>query len=179
MGKLNSNLRVIDTESFMYKNDKDEVVVAGFVSHIREVKTKNGHIMAYVTLKDMKGAIAVVFFADVYKEAYSLLHNDDPILIRGFVDVDGYDVKLIAARADSYRRAAAMNTETTFIDMLNEMRQRVEACQDIGELRKLQSDLYDVLIEIFSFLVRTEDRAGKRRMYKYGLQNTVTDKIGA
>ena len=68
--------------------------------------------------------------------------------------------------------------ETTFIDMLNEMRQRVEACQDISELRKLQGDLYDVLIEIFSFLVRTEDRTGKRRKFKYGLQDTVTDKIG-
>ena len=68
--------------------------------------------------------------------------------------------------------------ETTFIDMLNDMRQRVEACQDIDELRKLKGDLYDVLIEIFSFLVRTEDRPGRRRRFKCGLQDTVTDKIG-
>lgn len=68
--------------------------------------------------------------------------------------------------------------EATFVNILDEMRQRVEACQDIGELRKLQGDLYDVLIEIFSFLVRTEDRPGRRRRFKCGLQDTVTDKIG-
>jgi len=71
-----------DSETIQGKADRDNVSFAGIVSNIREVTTKKKDIMSYVTIEDLKGSISVIFFSDTYKNAYSLLHGDDPVLIR-------------------------------------------------------------------------------------------------
>jgi DNA polymerase-3 subunit alpha len=47
--------------------------------------------MAYVTLEDLKGSLTAIFFPEVYKKAYPLLHGEDPVLIRGIADVSEED----------------------------------------------------------------------------------------
>ena len=94
LSRFESRLSLVtnaDAVTILEKNDKDEAAVCGVVSHIREVKTKKKDIMAYVTLEDLKGSLTVIFFADVYKKAYPLLHGDDPVLIRGVADVSEED----------------------------------------------------------------------------------------
>ena len=86
-----------DTASIHEKNDKEEVAFCGVVSHIREVTTKKKDTMAYVTLEDLKGSITVIFFAEVYRKARPLLHGEEPVLIRGSVDVSEEGVKVIAS----------------------------------------------------------------------------------
>lgn len=86
-----------DTVNIHEKNDKEDVAFCGVVSHIREVTTKRKDIMAYVTLEDLKGSITVIFFAEVYRKARSLLHGEEPVLIRGSVDVSEEGVKVIAS----------------------------------------------------------------------------------
>ena len=110
-----------DAVTILDKTDKDEVAVCGIVGNIREVKTKKRDIMAYVTLEDLKGSLTAIFFADVYKKAYPLLHGDDPVLIRGVADVTeedltggdphtfnggkAKDVKIIAAEIETLANA--------------------------------------------------------------------------
>ena len=94
LSRFESRLSLVtnaDAVTILEKNDKEEAAVCGVVSHIREVKTKKKDIMAYVTLEDLKGSLTVIFFADVYKKAYPLLHGDDPVLIRGVADVSEED----------------------------------------------------------------------------------------
>jgi DNA polymerase-3 subunit alpha len=67
------------------------------VSNIRDVTTKKKDLMAYVTLEDLKGSITAIFFADVYRKASDLLHGDEPILVKGIVDVGEDSIKVIAA----------------------------------------------------------------------------------
>jgi len=71
------------------RNDKDNVTIAGIVNSISEKKTKRNDIMCYVTIEDLKGSINTIFFAEVYKKYYSLLHNDEPIVIKGILDISG------------------------------------------------------------------------------------------
>jgi DNA polymerase-3 subunit alpha len=52
--------------------------------------------MAYVTIEDLKGSIEVVFFADVYRKAYDLLHGEEPLLVKGTVDAGEESIKVIA-----------------------------------------------------------------------------------
>jgi DNA polymerase-3 subunit alpha len=88
-----------DTVEILEKKDKEEVRFVGVVSNIREVTTKKKDLMAYVTFEDLKGSITVIFFADVYRKAYALLHGEEPVLIKGVVDVGEDSIKVIATEA--------------------------------------------------------------------------------
>jgi DNA polymerase III subunit alpha len=88
-----------DAAAILEKKDKEEVSFAGVVSNIREVTTKKKDLMAYITIEDLKGSITVIFFADVYRKVYDLLHGEDPVLIKGVLDVGEESIKVIAAEA--------------------------------------------------------------------------------
>jgi len=88
-----------DSESILEKKDKEEVRFAGVVSNIRDVTTKRKELMAYVTFEDLKGSITSIFFADVYRKASDLLHGDEPILVKGVVDIGEDSIKVIATEA--------------------------------------------------------------------------------
>jgi DNA polymerase-3 subunit alpha len=85
-----------DADAILEKKDQEDVRFACVVSHIRETTTKKKDLMAYVTIEDLKGSIEVVFFADVYRKAYDLLHGEEPLLVRGTVDAGEESIKVIA-----------------------------------------------------------------------------------
>jgi len=86
-----------DSELLDGLKDKDPVSIAGVVSSLREIKTKRKDTMAYVVMEDLKGSFECIFFSDVYHQAYDILHGDEPILIKGTVDVGEETTKVIAA----------------------------------------------------------------------------------
>ena len=88
-----------DSSTLSSKSDRETVSLAGVVSNIREVTTKRKETMAYVTLEDLKGSVTAIFFPEIYRSAYGLLHGDEPLLIRGSLDVAEDSAKLIAAEA--------------------------------------------------------------------------------
>ena len=45
--------------------------------------------MCYVTLEDLQGSINTIFFADIYQKYYTLLHEEEPIVIKGTLDISG------------------------------------------------------------------------------------------
>ncbi|MCG6537237.1 MAG: DNA polymerase III subunit alpha, partial [Syntrophales bacterium LBB04] len=94
-----SSITNTDSETINEKNDKENVVLAGTVSNIREITTKRKDIMAYATIEDLKGSINVIFFADVYKKTDLILKGDEPVLIKGYVDVAEDSIKVIASEA--------------------------------------------------------------------------------
>jgi len=103
-----------DSSTIPSKSDRETVTVAGVVSNIRTATTKRKETMAYVTLEDLKGSISVIFFADVYRSAYDLLHGDEPLLIRGTLDIAEDSVKIIAAEATPLASAAEKGFNTAY-----------------------------------------------------------------
>ena len=78
-----------DSSNLNEKNDKDTVTIAGVVSSINEKTTKRKDVMCYVTLEDLQGSTNVIFFAELYKKYYALLHEEEPIVVKGTIDVGG------------------------------------------------------------------------------------------
>ncbi len=85
-----------DSASIAGKNDKDQVTFGGIVSNIRELKTKKLDTMAYVTIEDLKGSVEIICFGDVYRFASPFLHGDEPVLVKGVLDVNDESVKVKA-----------------------------------------------------------------------------------
>jgi len=78
-----------DSENLLIRRDKETVTVAGVVSAINERKTKRNDTMSYVTLEDLHGSINAIFFGDLYKTSYNILHEEEPVIVKGTLDISG------------------------------------------------------------------------------------------
>jgi DNA polymerase-3 subunit alpha len=87
-----------DTATIFYANDNQEVKLGGVVAKLREITTRKGDRMCFVTLEDLKGSVEVIVFSDVYSESRQLIKGDRPIFVIGSSDTDGENVKVIARR---------------------------------------------------------------------------------
>ncbi len=90
-----------DSSSINEKKDRENIAFGGVVSAIREVNTKKKEVMSYVTVEDLKGSITTIFFPEIYRKAFDLLHGDDPVLIKGVVDAGEEGVKVIASEVSA------------------------------------------------------------------------------
>ena len=91
--KLVTNANSINLST---KRDKETITIAGVISSLSERLTKKKDIMCNVVLEDLQGSVNIIFWADVYKKYYELLHTDEPIVIHGIIDVGDESLKIIA-----------------------------------------------------------------------------------
>ena len=92
-----------------------EVSIAGVVAAIRERSLKSGKgRMAFVQLEDREGQVEIVFFASVYMEAEDVVKSDEPLLVRGSVQVEGDGENLVRrVRAEEVVKLADVRRERT------------------------------------------------------------------
>lgn len=66
----------------------NEASIVGIITN-RVVKTsKNGKIFAVGSIEDTTGVIEAVFFPNVYEEYRELMESDDPVIIKGKVEIE-------------------------------------------------------------------------------------------
>lgn len=73
--------------------DRSEVRVAGIVAASKEINTKKGDRMAFITLEDLDGFVEVIVLPEIFKKSSHLFSGDEPILVKGNLDLgeDGKD----------------------------------------------------------------------------------------
>jgi len=82
------------------------------------VQTRRKETMAYVTIEDLKGSATVIFFPEIYQGCYDLLHGEEPLLIKGTVDIGEESVKVIAAEATLLANAADKPYHSAYFTMV-------------------------------------------------------------
>jgi len=93
--------RYTNTDSARISSQKNEkgVRIGGMVRSIKEISTKKGDRMAFVTLEDLQGTVEIVVFSDLYKEVSNLLKSDEPLFVTGSLGRgDEEKVKIIASK---------------------------------------------------------------------------------
>jgi DNA polymerase-3 subunit alpha len=83
-----------DTSTLSKHQNGAEVKICGLVSGLKEIVTKKGDRMAFLTLEDMKGFIEVILFPEVFKAALSCLRGGDPLLVKGTLDLSEEHIKI-------------------------------------------------------------------------------------
>jgi DNA polymerase-3 subunit alpha len=94
---LLARLGTRSTEELPTLPDKSSVRVGAIVTAIKEISTKSGDRMAFVTLEDLAGTVEAVVFPDVYKASMLHLAKDSAVLVKGQVDVSEESVKLLVS----------------------------------------------------------------------------------
>lgn len=87
-----------DSSKIIYQKNEKEIRIGGMVRSLKEINTKKGERMAFVTLEDIQGTVEVVIFSDLYKEISALLKSDEPIFISGTLGNDEDKVRVIASK---------------------------------------------------------------------------------
>jgi len=81
--------------NLMDQAEGGEVRICGIVSALKEITTKKGDRMGFVTIEDLSGSVEVTVFSDVYATAVSLLKCDDPLLITGKLEKGEKGAKIL------------------------------------------------------------------------------------
>ena len=85
-----------DTATLSKRQNGDEVKVCGLVSQLKEIVTKKGDRMGFLSLEDMKGFVEVILFPEAFKSALPHLRGGEPVLVRGTLDLAEDRVKIKA-----------------------------------------------------------------------------------
>ena len=101
-----------------------EVRVAGMVSTFRQIKTRRGDKMAFVTVEDTLGAVECVFFSDPWANSRTAVTSEQPILLTGKLEkgADGTpkilaeSARLLAEVRESQTRAVHLLLESDEVD---------------------------------------------------------------
>ncbi|MBV5337821.1 MAG: hypothetical protein J0653_07840, partial [Deltaproteobacteria bacterium] len=78
--------------------DGSEVRLCGIVTALKEIITKKGDRMGFVTIEDLTGQLEVTIFSDMYIQAVDLLKSDDPLLITGKLEKGEKGCKLLVMK---------------------------------------------------------------------------------
>ncbi|PTL35078.1 DNA polymerase III subunit alpha [Candidatus Methylomirabilis limnetica] len=90
-----AKVAAVTTDRLATCQDKETVTLCAIVVAIKEIATKNGERMAFVTLEDMVGTVEAVVFPELYKANLLHLVKDVAVLVKGQVDVGEEVVKLL------------------------------------------------------------------------------------
>jgi DNA polymerase-3 subunit alpha len=124
-----------DTLSIADRDDKSSVVIGGVVSAVREIITKKGDRMAFVTLEDTKGLVETVVFADTFAESREYLAADTPILVEGTLDRGEESVKVIVRKISPLTKTPQNGGRSVYIEVddLEVSEDRIVALRELIE----------------------------------------------
>jgi DNA polymerase-3 subunit alpha len=75
-----------DCQNLKETNASEEVSIAGIVNALKEITTKRGDRMAYLTLEDTKGIVEVIVFPDLFAKDFLTIKSGKPIMISGSLE---------------------------------------------------------------------------------------------
>jgi DNA polymerase-3 subunit alpha len=76
--------------------DGARVALCGLVTALREVNTKNGNRMGFVTLEDVEGSVELTVFPEAFRQSAGHLRGGAPLLVRGRVEGSSTARKVLA-----------------------------------------------------------------------------------
>ncbi|MGI6084137.1 MAG: DNA polymerase III subunit alpha [Acetivibrionales bacterium] len=80
-------------------SDGEFVRIAGVVTDIKSISTKNNRMMAFITVEDLYGQMEVIVFPNIYERFARLLSSENQIIVEGRISVkEDEQPKILADR---------------------------------------------------------------------------------
>ncbi len=115
--KTLKNYATATTDTLSDFRDQEEVTMGGVIDAVKEIITKRGDKMGFLTLQDLSGSCEVVVFPELYRTAAALIQKDMAIFIRGKVNSRDDVPKVIAEEIVPLEEAKKRFTRLLSIDL--------------------------------------------------------------
>ncbi len=132
--KILRNYATASTDTLAEFRDQAEVTLGGIVEQSKEILTKKGDRMAFVTLQDLSGSCEIVVFPSVFQANAALLVQDSIIFVRGKINAREDTPKVLADEIVSLEEVPKRFTRLVSIHLLT-------AGLDLGLLQDIHSIL--------------------------------------
>ncbi len=129
-------LTTTHTQQIREISDGEEIVIGGVVNALKEITTKKGDRMAFLTLEDLHGVAEVIIFAELYKKSTLLLKGEEPVFIKGRVDAGDENTKIVANEILPFEQAVNKLTTTIHLRLRSEGLNR----EDLMAIREIFED---------------------------------------
>ena len=93
------------------------VRIGGLIRSCKQLKSKRGDLMAFVTVEDLLNAVEVIVFPDTFSRCYHLLNSTETLVIQGTVQNDERGPKIIAESIELLPDAMITHTESIKIKL--------------------------------------------------------------
>ncbi len=105
------------------------VRIGGIIRSCKQLKSKKGDPMAFITVEDLLHSVEVIVFPDTFSRCYQLLSSTETIIIQGTVQNDERGPKIIAESIELLPAAREQHTESIRIQLNSDKisRKRLEA----------------------------------------------------
>jgi len=97
-----SNLKTI--ENLYEEPDKSTQLIGGVISKLKQIFTKSGQPMYFMTLEDLTDNIEVIVFPTVLEKYKELVEEDKIIMVKGRLDRKEDQIKLIAIELEDIKK---------------------------------------------------------------------------
>jgi DNA polymerase-3 subunit alpha len=143
-----AHLPLVETGGLGEVADGTQVTLCGMNAGLKEITTKKGERMAFLTLEDRDGSVEVVIFADVFQASQPLLERDEPLLLVGTVQQEEKGPKVLAQRLLSLADAKEQMTQAVRVRLPLERvsRDRLEDLKAILERHRGECRAYIHLV---------------------------------
>ena len=109
------------------------VRIGGLIRSCKQLKSKKGDPMAFVTFEDLLHSVEVIVFPDTFSRCYHLLSSTETIIIQGTVQNDDRGPKIIAESLELLPAAREQHTESIKIQLNSDKisRKRLESLKQV------------------------------------------------
>lgn len=108
------------------------VVLGGMITAVKKITTRKGEIMARCQFEDLTGAGEVICFARTYQEYKSLLRPDQVVIVRGRVNLNDEEAKIVAEEISPVKKEPAGNVylqfKNTTLDLITRVQLVLRSC---------------------------------------------------
>ncbi|MFN8369304.1 MAG: OB-fold nucleic acid binding domain-containing protein [Bacteriovoracaceae bacterium] len=87
-------------------NDKRDVILAGMITQKKDLLTKKGDKMCFLSLEDLSGKIEGVVFPKTFQEYSSLLNVEEIVVMHGYINLTEEPKKLIVNKIRKLKEEA-------------------------------------------------------------------------
>ncbi|UCE82802.1 MAG: DNA polymerase III subunit alpha, partial [Deltaproteobacteria bacterium] len=135
---------IVDSGGLADKADGIQIMLCGLNAGLKEITTRKGDRMAFLTLEDRQGTVEVIVFADIYQSSRHLFDGEDPILVVGTLQQEEKGSKVIAQRVLSLLDAKEHLTQAIHVKLTLEAlsKDKLEDLKAILERHKGDCRIY-------------------------------------
>ena len=115
-----------------YSEDQP-VRIGGLIRSCKQLKSKKGDLMAFLTIEDLLHTVEVIVFPETYSRCYQLLQSTETLIVQGTVQADERGPKIIAESIELLPDARISQTESIRIKLDSDKisRKRLESLKQI------------------------------------------------
>jgi DNA polymerase III subunit alpha len=145
-----------DSQNLKETDASEEVTIAGIVNALKEITTKRGDRMAYLTLEDTKGIVEVIVFPDLFAKDFLTIKSGKPIMISGSLEKTEDGSPKIRAKA-----VCLLQTLTQELGKTVKIKMRCESFtkEDLKKLRDILNSIRGTAGVLLEFQLNGEKQS--------------------